>query len=168
MAKIDFRKLDTYRKSFDGILQVKKHVNSEDDLPVTGAQNGDIYTVGDSDTLYMFSNGEWRTLGSDGGATVPMVVHGTTSQDEGGGLLRFVPNVGQPTFLEAVEAFESGIPVMLVLSSGGVSGASSNVLCHFSMNGTGYLAAYFIETFAAWVDSEPTDPEPDPGPDPIQ
>lgn len=67
MAKIDFRKLDTYRKSFDGILQVKKHVGSDDDLPVTGAQNGDIYTVGDSNTLYMFNNGEWGTLGSGDG-----------------------------------------------------------------------------------------------------
>lgn len=66
MAKIDFKKIDTYRKTFDGILQVKKHVGSEDDLPVSGAQNGDIYTVGDSDTLYMFNNGEWGTLGSGG------------------------------------------------------------------------------------------------------
>lgn len=67
MAKIDFKKLDTYRKTFDGILQVKKHVGSEDDLPVTGAQNGDIYTVGDNNTLYMFNNGEWGMLGSGTG-----------------------------------------------------------------------------------------------------
>lgn len=130
---------------------------------------------GDNLSLKAHHNGSWKTVagggssgGSDGGTIGPMVVHGTTSQDEEGGQLRFVPNAEQPTFSEAAEAFESGIPVMLVLGSGEISRASSNVLCHFSMNGVGYLTAFFIEAFAAWVDSEPTDPEPDPGPNPIQ
>lgn len=78
MAKIDFKKIDTYRKTFDGILQVKKHVVSEEALPSSGAQNGDIYTVGDSNTLYMFNNGEWGTLGSSEGYGTLPVIHATS------------------------------------------------------------------------------------------
>lgn len=168
MAKIDFKKLDTYRKTFDGILQVKKHVGLEDDLPVTGAQNGDMYTVGDSNTLYMFNNGEWGILGS-GGATGCMVVYGTVGQD--GNLLLFVPNDGQPTLSKAVEAFENGIPVILVVSRGETR-MSSRVLCHSRVSGAVYLSAFFVEGYVHWKSdgntaSEP-DPSPDPGPNPIQ
>lgn len=55
MAKIDFKKIDTYRKTFDGILQVTKHVGSEESLPTSGAQNGDIYTVGENNSLYIYN-----------------------------------------------------------------------------------------------------------------
>ena len=159
MAKIDFKKLDTYRKTFDGILQVKKHVASEEALPASGAQNGDIYTVGDSNTLYMFNNGEWGTLGS-GGTTGCMVVHGATGQDKSGNTV-FVPNDGQPTFSEAVEAFESGISVILVISFG-EAGISSRVLCHAWGNGAVFLCAFFGEGYVFWKSGGNTDSERDP------
>lgn len=78
MAKIDFKKIDTYRKTFDGILQVTKHVGSEESLPTSGAQNGDIYSVGDSNTLYIFNDLEWRTLGSAGVTSATVTVDEST------------------------------------------------------------------------------------------
>lgn len=128
MAKIDFKKLDTYRKTFDGILQVKKHVVSEEALPASGAQNGDIYTVGDSDTLYMFNNGEWGTLGSGGDSDdkSSVFIHIRESDLEDGTFLLDIAdfcdvvlnNVYDPSlqvkFVDSAEVgFQSGLPPIL-------------------------------------------------------
>lgn len=66
MARIDFQKNDTYRKSFGGVLKIQKHVDSESDLPETGASEGDIYTVGESNTMMLYHNGEFKPMGSGG------------------------------------------------------------------------------------------------------
>lgn len=58
MATIDFKRLETLSKTYDGVLQVKKTVASIDDLPKTGVSVGDVYMVGEDDpTPYMW-NGE--------------------------------------------------------------------------------------------------------------
>lgn len=162
MAKIDFKKIDTYRKTFDGILQVKKHVGSEDDLPVTGAQNGDIYIVGENNSLYIY-NGSWAPMGSGGGTTEHLVVHGKSRQEYG--IMFFVPNDGQPTFSEAVEAFESGIPVLLVFSLDDIL-VSSRVLSHARSNEAVFLCVFSDERYVYWKSDANADPEPDPSPDP--
>ena len=61
MAKIDFTRERTYGKSFEGILKLQGHVSSEGNLPLS-AENGDIYSVGEDNVLYIF-NGEWKTIG---------------------------------------------------------------------------------------------------------
>ena len=58
MATIDFKRLETLSKTYDGVLQVKKTVASVDDLPNTGVTVGDVYMVGEENpTPYMW-NGE--------------------------------------------------------------------------------------------------------------
>lgn len=58
MATIDFKRLETLSKTYDGVLQVKKTVASIDDLPKTGVSVGDVYMVGEENpTPYMW-NGE--------------------------------------------------------------------------------------------------------------
>lgn len=127
MAKIDFKKLDTYRKTFDGILQVKKHVVSEEALPASGAQNGDIYTVGDSNTLYMFNNGEWRTLGSGGDSDdkSKIFVHIRESDIEDGTFLSDIADLcdaalnnvdGSPLQVMFVNSKEVDLPSSTVLA----------------------------------------------------
>lgn len=162
MARIDFQKNDTYRNAYDGILRLTKHVSSVDELPEIGPSNGDIYSVGEDNSLYIY-NGSWAPMGSGSGTTEHMIVHGEISQGEGGNIA-FVPNDDeQPTFAEAVEAFEGGIPVVLVADSG-ESSVSSNVLCRMSFSGGTLLVAFFGEGYMSWTGSE----SPDPGPDPVQ
>lgn len=67
MGTVNFRKNDTYRNMYDGFLQIRGHVNAVDDLPVSGISKGDIYTVGDSKSMYIY-NESWSPMGgSDGG-----------------------------------------------------------------------------------------------------
>ncbi|MBP3278690.1 MAG: hypothetical protein J6M44_07015 [Butyrivibrio sp.] len=62
MSKIDFTKLDTYRRIFDGVFQIKGEVNGYSNLPVT-AINGDIYKDKSSGRLYAKSDGKWLVTG---------------------------------------------------------------------------------------------------------
>jgi len=62
MSKIDFTKLDTYRRIFDSIFQIKGEVNGYSNLPVT-AINGDIYKDKSSGRLYVKSDGKWLVTG---------------------------------------------------------------------------------------------------------
>lgn len=66
MSTIDFTKNDTYRRAYDNILQIKKHANSKEELPTLGASNGDIYSVGEDNELYIFNSG-WKPFGGGGG-----------------------------------------------------------------------------------------------------
>ena len=49
--------------------------------------------------------------GGGGGGTTPLVVKGGIAEDDGD--LFFTPDANQPTFAEAVAAFDSGVPVIL-------------------------------------------------------
>lgn len=62
MSKIDFTKLDTYRRIFDSIFQIKDEVNGYSNLPVT-AINGDVYKDKSSGRLYVKSDGKWLITG---------------------------------------------------------------------------------------------------------
>jgi len=62
MGTVNFRKNDTYRNMYDGFLQIRGHVNTVDDLPVSGISKGDIYTVGDSKSMYIY-NESWSPMG---------------------------------------------------------------------------------------------------------
>ena len=123
---------------------------------------------GDNLSLKAHHNGSWKTVagggGGGGGATRHMVVYGEFQQGESQGSVMFVPNDDeQPTFAEAVEAFESGIPVML-MASDEYLGVSTNVLCHMNFNEGEMLVAFFGEGYMFWSSDE--SPDPDPGSDP--
>lgn len=85
MARIDFQKNDTYRNAYDGILRLTKHVSSADELPEIGPSNGDIYSVGEDNNLYIY-NGSWAPMGSgsssDGGKFV--TIHGNLASRASG------------------------------------------------------------------------------------
>lgn len=61
MAVINFRKEDTYRNLYDGILQIKGEAATIQELEKLSPAPGDIYFVGD--TPYFFSGGNWATFG---------------------------------------------------------------------------------------------------------
>lgn len=68
MGTVNFRKNDTYRNMYDGFLQIRGHVNTVDELPVSGISKGDVYTVGDNKLMYIY-NESWSPMGgSDGGS----------------------------------------------------------------------------------------------------
>lgn len=163
MAKIDFTRERTYGKSFDGILKLQGHVASEANLPLS-AESGDIYSVGEDNVLYMF-NGEWKEM-SGGGAPTPIVVHGTMIVRGSGNPSEFTPDDGQPTFSEAVEAFESGVPVMLVAAiEEGAGTVSANIVSYGTIGDIALLMA-ISEALIIWANVNSPDPDPDPEPEP--
>ena len=62
MGRIDFTKLDTYRRVFDGFLQIKGVVDGYTNLPIT-ASDGDIYKDKISGRLYSKSGEKWLVSG---------------------------------------------------------------------------------------------------------
>lgn len=89
-------------------------------------------------------------MGSSGGTTEHMVVYGKFAEGESD-IKEFVPNDGQPTFSEAVEAFESGIPVTLVIDVNENSRISASILGHMMIrNGTAALVTYPLAGNILW------------------
>lgn len=72
MATIDFKRLETLSKTYDGLLQVKKSVSSTSALPTTGCSVGDIVMVGTTNpTPYIWTGSKFEQLG--GGSSIETV-----------------------------------------------------------------------------------------------
>lgn len=120
---------------------------------------------GDNLSLKAHHNGSWKTVaggGSGGGTTGRIAVYGEFKPNEESGRIEFIPGDGQPTLSEAAEAFESGIPVTLVMDVGEIGRVSSNVLCHTSGNIGECLIVFAADDHAYWISNE----SPIPGSEP--
>ncbi len=66
MASIDFKKNDTYRRRYEGILQIKGSAASVEELQKLSPSAGDIYFIGNGNVPYFFDGSTWGALGSSG------------------------------------------------------------------------------------------------------
>ena len=131
-----------------------------------------VKRVDDGYSILINENDSWVPVGdgsggdSGGGATAPIVVHGTTIARGSGNPSEFTPDDGQPTFSEAVEAFESGVPVMLVVDiEEGAGTVSANIVSYATVGNLAFLMA-ISEALIMWANVDSPDPDPDPEPDP--
>ena len=109
-------------------------------------------------SILINENDKWVPVsGSGGGTTVRMVVYGKFAEGESD-IKEFVPNDGQPTFSEAVEAFESGIPVTLVIDVNENSRISASILGHIINNGTAALVPFPFAGNILWRNGESSEP----------
>lgn len=102
MATIDFKRLETLSKTYEGVLQVKKTVASIDDLPKTGVSVGDVCMVGEENpTPYMW-NGE--SFAPFGGVSKKYV------DDQLNGYTDLVPVTGRKLTAEEASTLEIDEP----------------------------------------------------------
>ena len=76
MATINFRKNDTLRNLYTGILQIKGEVSSINELPVIGADLGDAYFV--NGELKYFDGKDWLELGGSSSTVIDFTDESST------------------------------------------------------------------------------------------
>lgn len=144
MARIDFQKNDTYRNAYDGILRLTKHVSSVDELPEIGPSNGDIYSVGEDNSLYIY-NGSWAPIGSSGqdddsgDSSRFVTIHGTLADKVSG---RYFSDMSE--MLAAAQNGELSGGAILYGDQGKMSYSSISGVIYHAANGQGDSEYYEV------------------------
>lgn len=153
MARIDFQKEDTYRNAYDGILRLTKHVSSVNELPEIGPSNGDIYSVGEDNSLYIY-NGSWAPMGSgsssDGGKFV--TIHGNLADKISG---RYFSEISE--VLVAAQNGELSGGAILYGDQGKMSYSSISGVIYHAASGEGEVEYYEVIDVGGYLqDKVPT------------